>query len=331
MVSSNISKIKGKVIGFLSALFHNILIQLTISLLISASILNYIGILNDVLYYHVQIWQIIAFILGAILAYLLIMWGIFRNKYEVIRYNLLWKFFLVKNKVISLSGPYCPDCDCDVSHTLLESTFDDGATLSCPQCQKEYRINAVTIKQIKSDVKEIIKSNLKSNKILEIKQSFYGIGNGFFEIKNKGIFDITDVGIIISANVGGENKTIGTYSLNNLDASESSKLNDEVTEDLGNILIESGFISIMYEEIPEEHENYFGDEVTVWHPYNFIRLKKDFQLPLFVDLTYSLEKKQKIQRIKFLLTMTLKENWKAYDYDQFTDDCNIKLFHINDK
>jgi len=104
MCPSKIGKIKKKVIDFLSALFHNVLIQLLISLLLGASLLTYIGILNDVLYYNVQIWQIIAFTLGAIFVYFLVMWGIFRNKYEVIRYNLLWKIATIKNKVISLSG-----------------------------------------------------------------------------------------------------------------------------------------------------------------------------------------------------------------------------------
>lgn len=222
----------------------------------------------------------------------------------------------------------CPDCDCDVSHTL-EFITADGSTLSCPQCQKKYHINALTLKKIKNYVKEIVNSNLKSNKVLDINWSFHGIGDGFFEIKNKGIFAVTDVDISVSATINGEKKTIGSYSLNCLNSSESGNLNDEITEDLDNFLVESRLINIRHEEIPEEQENYYGEEVIYWRSYDFIRLTKNFKCPLFVDLTYNLNRKHKIQKSQFLLTMKLKENWKAYHYDEFDNDCTIKLERVN--
>ncbi|WP_292464327.1 hypothetical protein [Methanolobus sp.] len=280
------------------------------------------------LIFQIQIWQGIVFTIALALVSFLITSFISKKQYDMTRFGLLWKVIILKNRIISLKGPFCKECDCDISHRL-ESTFVEDTHLSSPKCQKNHEIKAQPITKIKDDVKRIIESDLKSNKILEVNWSFYGIEKGFFEIKNKGIFNVTDIDIFVSANIGGENKTIGTYTLNSLDASESYNLNDKITEDLGNLLVESDLISLMHEEIPEEQENYYGENVTYWRPFDFIRLRKNFKYPMFVDLTYKLKRKQKIQKSKFLLTMKSKRDWKAYDYYQFDDDCNIKLERVN--
>ncbi|MEL4305348.1 hypothetical protein [Methanococcoides sp. LMO-2] len=311
----------------LTILFHNVVLQLILTIIFGASILQYIGVLNDILLYKIQIWKIIVFLVLFCLTSFVILYVISKKTYEITRFGLLWKITLIKNKIINLRGPFCYYCDCDISHTLENITHSGGA-LVCPKCQNKYSINATTIKKIKKDIKQIIDSDLKSNKVLDIMWLFYNFDHGSFRIKNKGVFGITDLNIHVSTNISQENKEVGEYYLGNIAPLESKTLEDNIAKDLKESLVSSNLISIFSLEIPKIIENYYGEEQTVYDTSEYIRAKKDFELILFIDLTYKLEKKQKKQRSRFLLNFSLKD-WKAYDYDKLADNCYFKLQKID--
>lgn len=302
-------------------------VKLSIELLILSAIFYYKNNIYDILFYDITIWKAIALFTGLFIIYYLIKWFISTKKYDVKRFDLLWKIIVIKNRVLSLKGPFCPDCDCDVSH-ILETPITKGEILSCPKCQKEYPIKATSIKRIRDDVKQIVESDLKSNKILDIDFSFYILGMGSFKLKNKGIFEVTNLNIQVNADIENQYKNIGTYHLDNIVPNESKDIWYELQNNILKLLEDSNLINIFALDFPETYDDIMGYEQTVWRTYEYLRLKKEFKATVFVDISYNLEKRQKTQNSKYLLEFTDKD-WEPHEYNEFADDCDIKLQMIS--
>lgn len=284
--------------------------------------------LLDILYTEIQIWKGIGLLILLSCAYVLAKYIISKKKYDVTRFGLLWKIGLIKNKVISLRGPFCPDCDCDVSHTLRYINAEGGAIV-CPKCQREYPIRYTSTKKIKDDVKQIIESDLKSNKVLDVDWSLYGFENSYFKVKNKGIFEVIGVNIHVSINFNEDKKIVGKYCLGDFSPLESKVLEEELAKDIKNLLVTACLIKIYSVELPEDIENEYGEIETVFLKHEYVNLNKNFSISIFVDLTYNLEKKQKAQRNTFLLKL-ISKNWRPYEYyNYYEDDCKITLEKIN--
>lgn len=328
MSSSIVAKLIKSAKKYLFILLHGLILKVIVTIILGASVLHYVGMLNDLLVYEVQIWEVIVFILILFLTWFLFTYFLSKTKYNVTRFGLLWEIVFIRNKVLSLKGPFCPDCDCDVSHTLEGITATDGI-VRCPKCQKEYPIKATSIDKIKNDVKGIIESDLKSNKIIDVEWDLYALEDSSLKVKNKGIFEVTDLNIDVSAIIDEETKIVGKYYLGNIAPSESKKLEGELTQSIKDLLLKYNLITIGSRAIEEEDRNHYGEKIFVWRTYEFILLKKEFKSTVFVDLTYKLEKKQKSQRNEFLLDF-ISKNWiDGEEYYYLMDDFNITLQRIN--
>ena len=328
MSSSIVTKLIKWAKKYLYILLHGLILKVIVSLILGASVLHYVGMLNDVLVYEVQIWEVIVLILILFLTWFLFTYFLSKTKYNVTRFGLLWEIVLVKNKVLFLKGPFCPDCDCDVSHTLESIATIDGV-LRCPKCQKEYPIKATSINKIKNDVKEIIESDLKSNKIIDVEWNLCALEDSSLKVKNKGIFEVTDLNISVSAIIDEKTKIVGEYYLGNITPLDSINLESELTQNIKDLLLKCNLITIGSMGIPDEGLNHYGDKILVGRTYEFNLLKKEFKSTVFVDLTYKLEKKQKSQRNKFLLDF-ISKNWihgEVYYY--LVDDFDLILRRIN--
>ena len=280
------------------------------------------------LVYEIQIWKGFLFLFLFSISILFFRYVIFKKKHKVTRFGLLWEIVLVKNKVLFLKGPFCPDCDCDVSHTLEGIATIDGV-LRCPKCQKEYPIKATSINKIKNDVKEIIESDLKSNKIIDVEWNLCALEDSSLKVKNKGIFEVTDLNISVSAIIDEKTKIVGEYYLGNITPLDSINLESELTQNIKDLLLKYNLITIGSMGIPDEGRNHYGEKILVGRTYEFNLLKKEFKSTVFVDLTYKLEKKQKSQRNEFLLDF-ISKNWihgEVYYY--LVDDFDITLRRIN--
>lgn len=261
---------------------------------------------GSLLIYKVEIWKIIIFVLFLSLINRTIWFIKAKRTYNMNRFGLLWNTRIKKNKVISVIGPLCPDCECDISHTL--EAISTNPVLICPKCQKSFLVNATTIEKIRTDVKGIIESDLKSNKIIDVEWDFYALKDSSLKLKNKGIFEVTDLNITVSINIDEEKMIVGKYYLGNIVPSESKRLEGELAKNIMDLLLDYNFISIASRDIPEDDKNDYGEEIIVWCRYEFILLKKEFKSNVFVDLTYKLEKKQKSQQHEFSLEF-ISRNW----------------------
>ncbi|MDA0525385.1 hypothetical protein [Methanococcoides alaskense] len=285
-----------------------------------------------ILTYEIHVWKVITFVLILVLIYMLTIYLLNHEKCILNRHGFIWKINLIGNKIIYLSDPLCPNCDCDLLET---SNTTSEKTLMCTKCHKVYGINPPSIKNLQDSVKQIVKSDLKSNKSLDVNWSIYfnrfiyDYPSSKLSIKNKGIFDVDDVTITINVEADDKRDFVKTYELGIIGSESSKKVseNDPMGEVL-KILSKWNLLRVFEHKRPIKSTDDFG-EISEKDEFYYTRYAmKEFTAKLFVDITYSIKNKTKKQNLIFHLKpkfIDLKSWHDNYDHT----NCIIDIVKID--
>lgn len=322
----SIDELKDKFAKYLSILLHNLILQLIVSIVLGASYLYYVGILFDVLVYEIKVWQIILVLFIFSLVYWIYFKIINNENIYFKKFGLMWEAKIQNNKFKSILGPLCPNCDCDISHTLIISPPEQ--TLSCSKCQQTFKVNAYSIENLRKDIEEIVKTDLVGNKILEFNIIFHSIDNFILWVKNKGVFTVKELNISISLNIKGEKTEVWDCFFKKLDPGLKQKIDEQdLDTNLEKAFGNSGLIDIHSYEHPE----IIGDEwdaKEIFVVEKYLRLKKEFSATLIITSKYFLKNKSISKDTKYSI------DFKYHDIDDLEyfypiDDCHINVYEMD--
>jgi Zn ribbon nucleic-acid-binding protein len=326
MSQAKIDKFKNWTIKHLSILFHNLISQVIITIILGFVGVYYIDSLMDLLFFDIKVWQLI-------LAIIIILFGLYC--YTIIipvdnisfkKFGLMWEAKIQKNNLKKIYGPLCPNCNCDISHTFV---LNPVRKLSCSKCGNDFRIgNDNDVNKLEKNVEQIIKTDLNGNKTLDLTFVLYSIDNVLLWVKNKGVFPIQNLKIAISIIIKGEKKDIWQTSLETINPETKIKIDEcELNQKLKETFADSGLVDVEYFEHPEIIKNGFYEEEIMVEDY-FLRLKKPFSSTLVLNSEYVLKNKKKSFGKKYSIDFKYNDV-EEIDYMCPLDDCYIDINEID--
>lgn len=287
--------------------------------IIALLVIKFRGLITKLLTYEIQIWMALLFI--SFLCLVLYGFQKLKTKHNFIKYGLKWVAEIKKRKVVKIQGPFCMNC----GYQLYDSDISENN--QCPICSKKYPEIKTTIKQFKTKVSSIVESNLHVGNVLNIDWFIFFFPNSKLSIINNGSFIVKNIKVDISMNVNGKTYHIETYSIDNIPSDETKKIDDsdpmnKVNQIFNNLkLIESK--KEVFEDFTEDERGNatFFDREIEWN-----ELMTEFSSTLNISMTYSLRKKIKSTKAKYLLKF--KYLYTPPEYPDFIDNFEVSLTEI---